>query len=336
MFFQCNRFYFVNLSLVLFVLSLISNVDSANCQDFGIPIWGRSYQDSSVATPSATPAPLGTPISETRLPIKVHAVNTSYTVTKEMNTVINQEKVLSSLDKQINYITRTVGLGASSFNFFQLTKFNGTRNPETGRKLISSKSGMCQESLAFQTNSCSTSVSNFEASSSESSVPTNYIFESWSPSEIKSRPYICSVNQYVDASGQEFKYANTYREENRISIFVDGQQNYNYKVRFNLDVSTVVPQIDYLFFQTNIYGLMSPYAVTPIAPSNIRLENFSLVSGTTNTFEGVVRGITAHPIILSDVPTKLIRSSTTSRPKASHSCIFYTISNPRVIQNLGD
>lgn len=323
------------LSIIFLACVALPFLETSACaQNFGLPLWGRPYQNTSVNTPAPTPAAAYTP-SEARLPIPIYAVNVGNTISKDMNSIQDQQPVTVSYDKRAQYLLRDPNSIAS--NYFFVTKAQGIKEPVSGAQEIITQTGMCSEDLAYSnTSRCSYSVANTQITESNTPSTTTLDYMNWTPAELTTRPYSCRVEQYFDSNGNRLNSPNTYLEENRTALFVTGPTSYRYKVRFDLQSTSITPQISALFASSNRYGLMSPSQSTPLSASQLRVENFQLLPGTANTFEGVVYGSSPYQIVVSNAPSTVTRGPRNATIVSRYSCGLFTISNPRVIQNLGD
>jgi hypothetical protein len=329
--------------VLLAFLILAAFNEAAHAQNYGLRVWGSAYPNPSTVTPQPTPAAIGTPSTkpETVLPINAYAVNTNYIVSKEINTTSDQNHALYSFDRKIDFLHRNVprtgeNVSAAFQNFISLNTSEGTFEPSLGTRSIRSSSGLCQEEYAFQTNgSCSTIVTRTNIDNYDQVASSESEYQAWLPSNIASRPYICKVEQIIDNNGARLKYTNSYKEENRLSLFVDGKINHSYRVRFNLAIYGLEPYVTNLFSQSNLQSLMSPRKYKALDINQIKISNFTLVPGSNSVFEGVIHGSTPYPLIFS-VPARGSIKRTNGLPSTSYNCLTYSVSYPRVIQDLGD
>ncbi len=317
-------------------LLLCALAGPASAQNYGIPLWGNPYR-ASAATPAPTPAPGATPVTVTpSLPIPVFAVNIGYTVAKSITTTASSVPVTATFDRNVRYFMRNSSPNAASSNYFYFERRQGSRAQESGAGIQDVRTGTCAEGLALQASqNCWAGVSRSTFTDDQERPEVQAQYQPWASGEISSRPYICHVAQYIGSDGTLLATPNQYHEENRISIFVEGAPTSRFRVRFKLQASAVTPDISSLFSAQNLTNSMTPRSYSALRSSTLQVTNFTLLPGSDSTFEGIVYGNTPTPIFFSGSPSMITRNAR-GAVMSDHNCLTYSVSNPMVLQALGD
>ncbi len=332
-----TRFLKATFAIVTALTTFLIAPDLTSAQNYGIPVWGSPYQ--TAPTPGATPRPSATP-AEAVLPIGVFAVNSNYRQSKELRVQRDQSTVELDYNWQVQFLMRNAPFATISAtpmlgNYYFVTRSEGVLNPEVGAKTQVTYAGACPETRSFIAGGCTTNETRSTAQDYDTPAQSTSTSRAWTVSDVASRPYQCAVSQYVDANGARLDIPNTYSEETQLNLFVDGDPARRFVVRFDLFVSTIVPNVSALFRQSNPSSLMTPRASRQVALNQIQIEGFAPVAGSTTSFQGIVHGRIPTRISVY-TPASGEERTASGRIASTYNCLSVAITRPRVVQDLGD